>query len=164
MPEEIPIVKTTSYSFKGYFKVKDVFTFFNNTLKEMGYELKDDEFEESAKKGKEIKAKYVGEKPLNDYYLAKLKYKLEVSGEPVTVKDENGKEISTDEGSVELAIQGILEQDFMNKIEKTPMGKFLSQLYSKYIGPQETKEAEGVLKEDVKEVVGRLKQYINSSA
>jgi len=161
MPEDI-IQKTIPYTFKGYFNPKELVKFIKSNVEELGYRLNETEFEEETKeKGKDIKLRYECEKPLTDYYLSRIRIFIEASGDKIKLKD-NEKTIITYQGTCKFLIQGVLVQDFLNKIEKTSLGKFLSQVYSKYIGTEEREDMEGKVKEDVKELVARIKQYLNS--
>ncbi len=157
------IVAAKPYTFEGYFDVKGLFSYVNKTLEDLGYEVNEKEYEEASKGSKSIKAKFEAEMPLTDYFLSVIKYSLNVSGKPVTL-EEGKKKINTYEGKATFIIEGILKEDFLEKVEKTPIGRFLSQLYNRYIALDERKEVEGRVKGDVKEVVSRFKQYLNTSA
>lgn len=162
MPIKTVIEKSKKYKFNGYFDIKELYSFFQDTIKNMGYKVKDKEYEETTGAKKEIKSKYEAELPLNDYYQVVLKYKINVSGKPITIEDGDNK-ISTFEGTAELAIEGVLVQDFQNKLSGSVVADFLNQIYNKYISKKETEDAEGRVKEDVGEAIRRFKQFLNAS-
>lgn len=162
MPIKTVIEKSKKYKFNGYFNIQELYSFFQDTIKNMGYKIKDKEYEETTGAQKEIKSKYEAELPLTDYYQVVLKYKLNVSGKPITIEDGDHK-ISTFEGTAELAIEGVLVQDFQNKLSGSVVADFLNQIYNKYISKKETEDAEGRVKEDVGEAIRRFKQFLNAS-
>ncbi len=155
MADEFVIVKPVKYTFEGLIDVKGLFNFIKDMLEDNGYGIKEKEYNESTGSAKEISAKMFAEKPINDYFMARIDYFLDISASPVESSE-------LYKGKVTLVVRGVLVADFMGKVSKSPFGKFLSNIYTKFIGIDETKEVEGIVKGDVKELLSRVKQYMRS--
>ncbi|GAI26093.1 unnamed protein product, partial [marine sediment metagenome] len=74
---------------------------------------------------KDIEIEWTGTRKLTDYFKFELQAKFRILALSNVEIDQNGVKVSTNKGSVEIKVKGIIVKDYEGKFERTGFRKFL---------------------------------------
>jgi hypothetical protein len=164
MGEKISVISEEKTSVKGYFNLKDTYKnlmdFIENSLE---YSVAVKDYDEKNQGGKrEITAAVEAHRLYNEVYKILLKFKIEMEGKDETIEIDN-KKLNVVQGSATITINCFLDPKWDAVRSPGPFAKFLQQVYNKYIGNNEEEDIKHEAKKDVKVIISRFKQHLNSS-
>ncbi|MBU2562164.1 MAG: hypothetical protein KKF68_00700 [Nanoarchaeota archaeon] len=159
--------KDTLFSSKikntGIFTFKDFYIFCYGWLAdELGLDISEEKYQEGLSgDSKTIEVKWVCERKVTDYFKFQIKVEFIVRGlTNVEIMKENQK-ISTNKGSVEVKLKGILIKDYQGKFEKNALSKFLRSIYEKWVITSRIDQLEEKLIRDCDEFLSQAKAYLD---
>ena len=145
----------------GIFNFKDTYQFAYTLLKEQGYDITEGKYaEEITGDSKKISVSWIATKKISDYFKIELGIRWDIINLKSVEAEKDGKRIKTNEGSIEIGINGILVKDYDSKWDTSPFTKFLRGLYEKFIIEGRVSQYEGVVAEDVDNLAEQLKSFL----
>ena len=149
--------------YAGIFSFKDFYKFcYEWITEEIGMDPSETKYEEKLQGDeKKITVEWEGEKELTDYFRFDLKVKFEISGLKNVEVMQGGKKVKTNEGSVKLAVKGILVRDYKGKFEMSAYRKFLRSIYEKWVITARIEEYEGKIAGNCDEFLSQAKAYLD---
>lgn len=154
---------SSSVKYSGVFSFSEFYQFCHQWLKEeMGIDVKETKYEEKLKGNvKEIVVDWVGEKELTDYFRFDLKVSFEAKPLKNVEIEQSGAKVSTNEGSIKVAVKGTLTRDYNGKFEMTAFKKFLRSIYEKWVIKARIEEYEGKIVGMSDEFLRQAKSYLD---
>ncbi len=162
--EKIPVTSEKKYAYAGIFDIMETYSFLKSYLEDsMHYDVTEKDYEEKNDgKSKSILVKFEAEKEYNDYYKIIIKYSLDMKGKDIAI-EHNGRVLNRIDGNAKITVNCYIEPDWLEKRQHSALGKFLDQIYNKYISKSELDKCimTGVM--DVGELLSRFKQQMNTT-
>jgi len=149
----------------GHWKYTDVYNLAFSDLKDAGYKIKEDLYNEKlSSNGKEIIIKWEANKKVTDYF----KFQIEMNWHILGMKDAeveiDGKKVNTNKGEVEIKFKANIIKDYEKRWEDKPFWKFLRGVYERYIIRETVDEYEGDLEDDLKDIIKDIKAFLRIPA
>lgn len=149
---------------KGFFDYSELYSFCYGWLKDHKYSLSEDSYTEKVQSnGRDIEIEWSAKKKVSDYFKEELSVKFTFSGitdAEVMVEDQK---VSTNKGSLKIAISATLVKDYDDQWSKTPFYKFLRGIYDKYIIRNTTDLYGGKLGDTAESLYNDIKAFLNLS-
>jgi hypothetical protein len=161
MVEKDTIIKE-AVKFAGIADFKEVYRHANEWLKEEEFSMSEENYvEKISGDAKDIEIAWSASRILTDYFKIALTIKWRILGMTDVEAEIDGKKMKMNK-FVELKIEtkGVLVKDYDNKWEKTGLGKFLKEVYQKYVIPGRTKEKEKQVEAVVQEFKEEMKAFL----
>lgn len=164
MGEKVAIVDEKIIKLEGYFDLKETYNNLMNYIENsLTFDTTINEYEEKNADGsKKISASVDATRQYNEIYKIMLKLKFDFSGKDVEV-DLNNKTLKLVQGDAKIIINAYLDPDWGAVREKSPLAKFLNQVYVKYIGNDEESIVKKAAKGDIEKLIIRFKQHFNAT-
>lgn len=89
---------------------------------------------------KDIDVEWVAQRKLTDYFKEKIKVRFKIRRMSQVKVRQEGADVETNKGSVEIKVDGILVKDYEGKFEMTGFRKFLRSVYEKYVIPSSVED------------------------
>lgn len=164
MAQKKEVYKET-FKHTGYWKYSEVYDMMYHWFKEHGYKIQEELYNEKIiASGKEVIAKWNGDKKITDYF----KFRIKATWHILHMKDVeveiDGKKVKTQNGEVEIIFSGNIIKDYEKRWEDRPFWKFFRGVYEKYIIRSTVDEYEDDVEDDVRELVGDLKAFLKLEA
>lgn len=164
MAQKKQVYKET-FKHTGYWKYADVYNMMFNWFKSHGYKINEDLYNEKIMSiGKEVIAKWKGEKKITDYFKFRIQADWHILGMKDVEVEIDGKKVKTNNGEVEIIFKGILIKDYEKRWEDKPLWKFFRGVYEKHVIRSTVDEFEDDLEDDVRELIGDLKAFLKLEA
>ena len=145
----------------GYWKYSEIYDMTFNWLKDQGYLLKEDLYNEKLQSnGKEVIIKWTAIRKVTDYFMFEIKLEWHILGMNDAEVEIDGKKVKTNKGEVEIVFKGNLVKDYEKRWEDKPIWKFLRGVYEKYVIRETVDEYEDDLEDEVKEIVSDVKAFL----
>src|SRR3989344_2507735 len=162
MPEKETIF-SSKVEYSGIFSFKEFYKFCYQWLKEeTGLDLCEVKYEEKILgEAKKILVKWKGEKKVTDYFKYEVEIEFKVDNLTNVEIAQGGAKITTNKGTVSVAVKGDLVRDYQGKFELTAFKKFLRSIYEKWVIPASVEEYKGKLAGDCDEFLGQAKAYLD---
>ena len=156
-------VFSSKMKYNGIFPFSNFYKFCYEWLTaETGLKISEDKYAEKLiGTSKDIEIEWTGTRKLTDYFKLEAKVKFRILALTNVDIDQNGVKVSTNKGSVEVGIKGIIVKDYEGKFETTGFRKFLRSVYEKWIIPSVVDEFETKIIEDCDEFLGQAKAYLD---
>ena len=162
MPEKETIF-SSKIKYTGIFSFKDFYKFCYDWLtEETGLELVENKYTEKIEgAAKKIGVGWSGGAKLTDYF--KFEARVDIKAEDLKEVEitQGGAKIKTNQGSVEVAIKGILVRDYEGKFETTAFKKFLRGIYEKWVIPSVIEEYKGKISGASDTFLNQAKAYLD---
>lgn len=145
--------------------MKHTYKFLREFLEESRhYDWVEKDYEERNDGGdRRIMSKAEAEQEYTDYYKVIIKYELVMEGKDVII-EEHGKTHKLTKGKAKLLINAYIEPDHAHRRPvDSAIADFLEKVYHKYFGADELSNCIVSTVTDVKEMIARFKQEINSA-
>jgi hypothetical protein len=156
-------VFSTKVKYNGIFNFPEFYRFCYDWLKDdMNLDIAEKKYSEKIKgDAKDIEIEWEGTKTVTDYFKNKVKVTYRIIGlTKVDVMQGNAK-VSTNKGSVEIGVKGILMRDYEGKMERTAFQKFLRGIYDKWVIPARIKEFEERVIMSCDNFLGQAKAWLD---
>ena len=164
MSQKKEVYKET-FKHTGYWKYSEVYDFMFNWFKSHGYKIQEDLYNEKIMSiGKEVIAKWKGEKKITDYFKFSIQTNWHILGMTDTEIEIDGKKKKTNKGEVEIIFKGTIVKDYEKRWEDNPFWKFFRGVYEKFVIRSTVEEYEDDLEDDVRETIGDLKAFLQLEA
>jgi len=111
--------------------------------------------------GKNVDIEWAGQKKLTDFFKFKFKIKFKIIKLEKIEINQGGVKTSTNKGTIEISIKGILVRDYQGKFEKNAFQIFLRTAYEKWIIPSRIDAMEGKLFGDCDEFLAQGKAFLD---
>lgn len=154
----------TKTKYTGLFNFSDFYSFCYSWLVDSeGYIITEDKYTEKiAGDQKTIEVEWTGNKKVTDYFKNQLKIKYRITNmTQVEITDSSGKKKKMNNGTVEVAVKGILIRDFDSKFETTATRKFMRGVYEKWIIASRIDEMQTNLSKFCDSFVAEVKAYLD---
>jgi len=160
MPEKEKVYEETLKQ-KGPFPYRDLYNFCYNMLREDGYDVYEEKYEEKVTPGgKDIVIKWTAKKKISDYFRNVIEAKWRILGMQDIEIQRNGKKEKTNTGEVKIAVKGILERDYEDRWATTPLYKWMRGIYDRYIIKTVMDQYEEKLTGESDEFVEQTKSFL----
>lgn len=161
MPEKKDVFKQQLKQ-KGFFNYEELYKFCFNWLKEEGYSVSEDKYDEKVSSfGKEIKIKWTAKKNISDYFRNVIELKWHILGLTEAEVEIAGQKQKTNKGEIKIDIKGVLERDYEARWEDKPAWKFLRGIYDKYIIRTTMEQYQEALKNKATSYFEQIKAFMN---
>ena len=162
MPEKETIF-SSKIKYTGVFSFKSFYKFSYDWLKEeTGLDLVENKYAEKIDgASKKIDIIWEGKKKLTDYFRFDAEVEIKADGLKEVEINQSGAKVKTNQGSVEVAIKGILVKDYEGKFETTAFKKFLRGIYEKWVIPSAIEEYKGKISSDSDAFLNQAKAYLD---
>jgi hypothetical protein len=163
MPEKKEVFKQQIKQ-KGFFNYNEVYKFCFNWLKEEGYSISEDKYDEKVTSfGKEIQIKWTAKKKISDYFRNIIELKWHILGMVDAEVEIEGQKQKTNKGEVKIDFKATLERDYEKRWEDKPVWKFLRGIYDKYIIKTTMEQYESNLVNGASSYFEQIKAFLNLS-
>lgn len=162
MVEEKLLLDELEMEYEGLFDATELFGLVDNWLKLKGYDkLVTLDQEQVVSDSKHVHVIWEPMKWHTDYVRKKIKFEVMMSDvkEVETVIDK--AKIRINQGKVRMLFSGILHTDWEGRWEQKPIYHFLRVVFNKYVYSNYTKDYEGEIVGDVKELMGKVGSFLN---
>jgi len=162
MPES-DVVFSSKLKYDGIFSFKDLYKFCYDWLsQEPGLTVVEGKYAEKVKGTiKDIDVEWEGIKKLSDYFQFTAKVKFKIIAMSQVEINQGASKISTNKGSIEIAIKGILVRDYEGKFEVNATKKMWRSIYEKFVIPQRMKLVEDKIVGDCDEFLSQTKAFLD---
>jgi len=149
--------------YSGIFSYSGFYAFAHDWIsEEMGLTVKEGKYSEKIKgDSKEVEFEWGCDKEVTDYFKVEMSVVVKVNPLKNVEVNQGGKKISTNNGSVEIKVKGVLIKDYDGKFEGTAFKKFMRSVYEKWIIPSKIDEISGKFAGDCDEFLGQSKAYLD---
>lgn len=162
MSEIRTIVDHLIVGYSGLFSLSDLYRTIREWFNNKGYcYVEIQNTENVMQTGKEI---YISIEPFNkisDY--SKIVIRVQIHAmelvDVIVKVDEKKKRMN--KAKIKVVLDGYLVTDYENKWESTPLQVFIRTLYDKFLFKSRTSEAENMIQEDVENLRGTIKSFLN---
>jgi len=156
-------VFSSNIKYKGIFSFPDFYQFCYDWLKEeTGLEIAENKYEEKLDgEAKEIVVEWFGKKKLTDYFRFDIDVKFRIQRLTNIEINQGGTKIKTNQGTVKMAVKGILVRDYEGKFERSAFNKFMRSIYEKWVITTRINEFEDKIAEDSDEFLSQVKAYLD---
>ena len=145
----------------GYWKYSEIYDMTFNWLKDQGYLLKEDLYNEKLQSnGKEVIIKWTAIRKVTDYFMFEIKLDWHILGMNDAEVEIDGKKVKTNKGEVEIVFKGNIIKDYEKRWEDKPIWKFLRGVYERYVIRETVDEYEDDLEDEVKEMISDVKAFL----
>jgi len=110
---------------------------------------------------KEIYIEWKASKRLSDYWKIEQQIKLDISGLTEVEVEIDGKRKKMNKGKIAVEIKGVMIRDPDSKWDRTPMMRFLREVYNKYVIPGRVESIEQKITADTRNWKDELKAYLD---
>jgi hypothetical protein len=129
---------------------------------ETGLSVSENKYAEKlAGDSKSITVEWTGTREMSDYFKFEAKVTFNVIGLTSVEITQGGKKIKTNNGSIEIGINGTLIRDQKGKFEKTGFQKFLRGIYERMVIPERIGQMQGKIVGDCDEFLSQAKAYLD---
>ena len=162
---EKSVIISTKVKYSGIGSFKDAYRFAHNWLKDEGYDIAEDNYEEKVKgEAKNIEVSWSCEKKLSDYFKSSLSLKWRIREiSDVEVEIDGKKKQMNKFSGLTLTVKGTLVKDYGSGWSGSPVQKFMKDTYHKFVIPERTEEMEGKVFEDVEDFCSEIKAFFDLS-
>lgn len=160
MPEKSTVLEET-VKHKGFFNYSELYTFMYQWLKDEGYLVKEEEYQEKLTAGgKEIRIKWTAIKKVTDYFLNSITVKWHIIAMNDAEIERDGKKEKTNKGDLKLVFIAELVRDYEKRWESSAFYKFLRGLYDRYIVKNNIDEFEDRLWDKLEGYIEQTKAFL----
>jgi len=146
---------------KGFFNFTELYIFCFQWLKDEGYKISEDRYEEKLTGNeKEIKIKWTAKKKISDYFRNQIELKWHILRMTDAEVEIDGKKEKTNKGEVGIKFAVDLARDYEERWENTPTLKFLRGIYDKYVVRTTREEYEERLKARAEFFIDQIKAFL----
>lgn len=163
MPEKETIF-SSSIKYGGIFNFNEFYKFCHEWLTEETRldPLSETKYEEKIKGNeKEIVFEWEGKKKFTDYFRLDMNIKFEVKPLKKVEINQDGKKISTNDGSIKITSKGTLVRDYEGRFEMSAFNKFLRSIYEKWVIKSRIEEYEGKVASACDGFLSQAKAYLD---
>jgi len=162
MPEKDTLFKS-KMKHGGVFSFKDFYIFCYNWLKdETGLIITEKKYiEKIAGDKKIIEVKWECYRKLTDYFKFELEVKIKADPLFKATITQDGAQVETNKGTVEVEIKGVLVRDYQGKFEMSATQKFMRSIYEKWVVPSRIDQFEDKVTGDCDEFLGQAKAWLD---
>ncbi len=160
------VEKDTIYESKikhtGTTDFKELYQFLYTWLTDEGYDVYEKKYSEKVAGDvkEEIKIEWEAKKKISDYFRNVIKSKWRIVNMKDVEVQQGNRKIKMQKGIFEIKFEGILQKDYENKWEKTPIMKFLRGLYDKYVIQTRIEHYEEKLFSKTNDIVEQAKAFL----
>ena len=146
---------------KGFFNYAEVYNFCYGWMGDNGYLVSEDVYTEKLSSfGKEVIIEWTAKKKVSDYFRNIIKVKWHILGMNDAEVEIEGKKHKSNNGEVKITVTGILERDYEDNWEKTPIYKWMRGVYDKYIIRSTMEGYEDKVHDEAEEFTEQLKAFL----
>lgn len=156
-------VFSSKVKYNGIVSFADFYKFcYDWLVDDAGLDVAEKKYSEKIKgDAKDIEIEWEGTKKVTDYFKYKVKITYRIVGLTKVDVMEGNVKVSTNKGSVEIGVKGILMRDYEGKMEKSGFQKFLRGVYDKWVIPARIKEFEDRLATSCDNFISQAKAYLD---
>ena len=158
---EKEVVISEGLEYRGIFNFSGFYEFAYHWLKEEGYEVVEDKYQEKVTgNSREIAVDWKAGKPVSDYFKAEIDVRILILGATDVEVEIEGVRKKMNKGKIELKFKGSLVKDPESEWEGSPFFRFLRGMYNKFIIGKNIEQQEDQLKEDVQDLNEEIKAFL----
>ena len=162
MVETEVVVDQLRLTYEGLFSVKEVYKMMAEWLEEKGYDQKEvKNIESVTPDGKYIEIEIQPWKKFTDYIKSMIRVRMVFSEIKEVEVEKDGVKVKLNQGKAHFVIDGYLQTDYESRWEEKPMFILVRTLFDKYFYQPFMTGYRGHLKENVMDLHGRLKGFLN---
>ena len=156
-------VFSSKIKYNGIFSFTNFYSFAYSWLtEESALLVSEGKYSEKLKgDSKDIEVEWEGTKKVSDYFKFKIKISFKVIGLTKIDITEGNAKVSTNKGSIEVGIKGILVKDYAGKFEKSAFQKFMRGIYEKWVIASRVEELQSKLAGTCDTFLGQSKAYLD---
>lgn len=164
MSQKKQVYKQT-FKTTGYWKYSEVYDMLYEWFLEHHYKVNEDSYNEKINSnGKEVTATWKASRKITDYFKYLIQADWHILGMKDVEVEVDGKKKKTNQGEVEIVFKAFLIKDYEKRWEDKPFWKFMRSIYEKYVIREAVEENEDEVEDDVREVIGELKAFLQLEA
>ena len=150
MGQKLFVASGLKISQKSVFNLQELYKMMFRWFELYGYGFSEREYKDSeAGDAKNLEIRWHAEKKKDDYVKFVIDPSFLILGMTKAEIEKDGLKIKTNQGSVEINFTAYMEKDFDEEWKKTPVRKFLREVYDKYVIGDRIEGYAGELTEEV---------------
>lgn len=162
MAERIFVVNKEVISYTGVFEAKELTKLVKRLAKEKSYWRYEKSHTETTKpEGKHAEIVWQLQRKMTDYAKSVINIAIAFKDMKDIMVKRDGKRKKVQEGTVEIAMEGILETDYEDRWETKPVFYFLRVLFEKYVYSPYVSKFEKQVKKDFYHFKNEIKSFLN---
>jgi hypothetical protein len=161
---ESDIIFDTKIKYKGVFDFGEFYKFCYDWLMDetqLDFIAENKYVEKIEGNTKNIDIEWNGERKMTDFFKLKFKVKFKIVKLEKVEINKGGIKVSTNKGSVEVKMKGVLVRDYQGKFERTAWHVFLRTAYEKWIIPARIDQMEGKVFGDCDTFLAQAKAFLD---
>ncbi|MBI2547878.1 hypothetical protein HYW21_00865 [Candidatus Woesearchaeota archaeon] len=162
MAERRIVVDRMKLGYKGLFDARELYAYIDRWYRQMGYtkqELRN--YEHVYPEGKQIEVVYEPYRKITDFHKFVIRVELIMNNVKEVIVQREQHKAKLNQGHVEIIITGYMETDYEHRWEGKPYYYFIRALYDQFIYKVKFDRFEGGLVEEINELYGQLKAFLN---
>ncbi len=162
MAERRIIVDNLKLSYKGLFRITDLYQMIDNWLREKGYDKREIRNQEHVtKEGKYVELEMQPWKKITDYANTLIRIEVKMFNVTDVIIEKEGKKMKYNKGRIHVRLDAYLETDYEHRWEQRPIYFFIRTLFDKYVYSSYTHQFEGELAENTNQLHDVIKGFLN---
>lgn len=146
---------------KGVFNFSDYYEFAYKWLKDEGYDVIEEKYEEKVSgNSRDIAIEWKAGQKMTDYFKFDIGVRFLILGATDVEVEIEGSRKKMNKGKIEMGIKGTIVKDPESKWDEAPVSRFLRDTYNKYIIPKQIEKQEDKLKDDIQDFQEALKAFL----
>ncbi len=162
MAEREYVIEDVMLVYEGLFSVSDLYQLIDEWFRWKGYDKKENKNIEIVKpEGKYIEIEIEPWKKVTDYAKYVIKARMQMFDIKEVEVEKDKAKLTLNQGKVQISFAGYLETDYENRWEGQPVFYFIRTLFDKYFYKPFTSGFQRGLKEEVTQLHGEVKAFLN---
>ena len=162
MSEKEFVARNLKIKQRSTFDMAELYKVMYRWFSRHNYDFQEKEYlEKQSGDSKQLEIGWYGARKISDYIKLHINVKFLVIGLKNTEVQVGNVKRKTNEGDVEMRFDAIVERDYEGKFEGNPTTKFLREFYDKYVIKSRLEGYEEQLHEEVYELMGEVKSFLN---
>ena len=164
MGERRKVVNPRTISYSGLFDGKEIYKIIKSGAGDIGYDnwVEQDHNEKDGKDGRQVELAYLPKMKITDYIELQLSVDLKYSKMKKTKVKYKGKDITVDEGDLEITFEGYIHSDYWSRWE-SPNWFFLRTIMDKFIFKTYYNKYTNQLKSHIDRIYDDVREYLNTT-
>lgn len=163
MAERHLIVDHLKLSYTGFMNVSELYALISSWFYEKGWDWYEKLNEEQVlPSGKQFQLAVEPFRNITDYYALVIALKLNIADVQNVSVEHDGKKLQVQQGTLHITFDGYVVSDRKGKWQAKPFWWLLGMVLEKYFFREHYAKAERWLKDDVEDLHGRLKKFLNT--
>lgn len=158
---EYDMVYETKLKYNGLFDFKELYKFVHDWFSSYHYIVIEKKYEEKiTAEGKDLEIEWMCLRKISDYFRFQVDIRFRIIAMSSVEMQRGNIKIKMNKAAVEIVVRGVLQKDYENRWERSPIAKFLRGVYDRYIIRSRIEDYEDKIALEVDESVAQMKAFL----